>query len=74
MWRKNMIRLCFSRETKDQVGSRVDEFSVFEGCRARYSVVPNSIEYLVRGYLAMFSSYIEPKAIKGEGLGVVLVG
>jgi hypothetical protein len=74
VWGKNLIRLCVARETNDQVGGRVDEFTVTGDYRTRPSVVQDSFQDEVRGDLVIGLTYIEPKAIKCERLFVVLVG
>jgi hypothetical protein len=69
-----MFRLCIAGETKDQASSRVDEVTAAGVYRTIHSAVPDSIKDLIRGDLVIGLSYIEPKAIEGERLFVVLVG
>jgi len=67
VWANNVIRLCITREAKEQVNCRVDEFTVCRhNHRPRCSVVPDLIQGWVRGDLAISLLYIEPKAIKCE--------
>ena len=63
---KKKIRVYIGGETDDQVRSQVDDFTLNRR-RTRSSVVPESIRNPVRGGLVMLLSYIEPKAIKGQG-------
>ena len=70
---KDTVKLYVAGETNGQVGSCVDEFTVIRVYRTRRFVVQDRIQNNVGGDSVISSSNIEPKAIKGERLFVILV-
>ena len=63
---KSVVQLCVARETKDQVSSRMDEWTEVAVYPSRPSILPDGIEDLVGGDLIMRLCDTEPKAIEVE--------
>jgi len=75
VWGEDMIRLCITRKTENQMSRRVEELTVLGVYRYPHrSVIPDFVEDPVRGNLMISVAYVEPETVEVERFCIVLVG
>ena len=75
IWGKKRIRLCIDRGADHRASSWVDELAGVGGYRNNRilpSLVPDHVGALIRGDFRIRSPDVEPKAVEGERMCVVL--